>query len=155
MEGCEMIDSLDLLQDIIIEAVADAECEVDRITITAGRPPAPIGDDCTAIYIFGDRAFDLDQTNQNACVVKGRWAMDYEIHVCYEVSAEDETDEQHATGADCLYELMDLVWCALVAAKDTGAFGDCNYVELDPLEVQPRQGGHVSALGGLTVPIAC
>jgi hypothetical protein len=150
-----MIDSLDLLQDIITEAVADAVCEVDRITITAGRPSAPIGEDCTAIYIFGDRAFDLDQTNQDACVVKGRWAMDYEIHVCYEVSAEDETAEQHATGADCLYELMDLVWCGLVAAKDGGAFGDCNYVELDPLEVQPRQGGHVSALGGLTVPIAC
>lgn len=150
-----MIESLDLLAGIIETAVAEAECEVDRVTITAGRPAAPVGEDCTAIYIFGDRAFDLDQTNQNSCVVRGRWAMAYEIHTCYQVSAEDETDAEHELSADCLYELMDLVWCALVSAKDTGAFGDCAYVELDELVVQERRGGHVSALGGLTVPAAC
>jgi hypothetical protein len=150
-----MIESLETLRDIIELAIEGAECEVDRVTITAGRPSAPVGEDCTAIYIFGDQAFDFNQNDQNACSVRGRWSMDYEIHTCYPEAPDDVTDAQHLTAADCLYELMDLVWCAIVSAKDSGTFGKCEFVELQPLDVQPRQGMSVSALGGVTIPLDC
>jgi hypothetical protein len=155
MEGRKMIESLEALQTIIEDAVEDATCDVDRVTITAGQPSAPIGADCTAIYLWVDQVVDLNQNIPGSCQVKSRLTMNYQIHTCYVVTKGDETDEQHAVAADCLYELMSLVWCALVAAKDTGAFGSCEWVELNPLDIQPRQGTNVSALGGVTIPLDC
>jgi hypothetical protein len=155
MEGSPMIESLQALQAIIEDAVEGATCEVDRVTITAGQPSAPIGAACTAIYLWVDQVVDLDQNNRDACAVKSRLTMNYQIHTCYIATKGDETDEQHAVAADCLHELMGLVWCALVAAKDTGAFGSCEWVELNPLDIQPRQGTDVSALGGVTIPFDC
>lgn len=150
-----MIESLDTLQAIIETAVEDATCEVDRVTITAGRPNAPISCKLTAIYLWVDQVADINQTDPNSCAVTSRLTMNYEINTCYIVTKGDESDDQHAVAADCLHELMGLVWCALVAAKDTGAFGACEWVELQPLNTQPRQGTNVSALGGVTIPYDC
>lgn len=150
-----MIESLEALQAIIETAVEDATCEVDRVTITAGQPNAPVGSNCTAIYLWVDQVVDFNQNDPNECVVKSRLTMNYQIHTCYVVTKGDETDAQHLTAASCLYELMSLVWCALVAAKDSGAFGACDWVELNPLDIQPRQGTNVSALGGVTIPLDC
>lgn len=152
-----MIDLLEALRDIIATAVAGAECEVARVVVTAGRPSAPSSPNCPAVYVFADQVADRNQTDPNACAVASRFTMAYEIWTCYPVSSRgDETDAQHAVGAECLYELMELVWCALVAAKDSGEpFGACEFVELGLLDVQPRSGGSVSALGVVTVPLSC
>jgi hypothetical protein len=150
-----MIESLELLQGIIEDAVEVATCSVSRVTITAGDPGAPIGENCNVIWVFGDQVVDLNQTDPNACVVRSRFSMSYKIHVCYNDDPRDLTDEEHLAPADCFYELMDLVWCALVTAKDSGTFGSCEFVELEPLEVGPRQGLDVWALGGVTIPLEC
>lgn len=152
-----MISQLETLRDVIEDAVADADCVVDRFAITAGRPAAPSGEDCTAIYVFGAGLQDLNQADENACIVRSRWVMQYEIHSCYPEDWDDQyTTEAEEAAATCLYELMSLVWCALVEAKDDGVFcDDCSFVEIDPLVVQPRSGGAVSALGGVTLPYVC
>jgi hypothetical protein len=155
MEGCPMIEYLQALQAIIEDAVETAACEVTRVTITAGQPSAPIGSDCTSIYLWTDQVVDFNQNDPNECLVASRLTMNYQIHTCYIATKGDETDAQHLVAAECLYELMSLVWCALVAAKDTGAFGDCAWVSLEPLDIQPRQGTNVSALGGVTIPLDC
>lgn len=148
---------LQTLEEVLTDAVADSDCVVDRIAITAGRPAAPSGENCTAIYIFGNGVQDLNQDNEESCVVKSRWLMQYEIHSCYPEDWDDQyTTEAEEAAAACLYELMDLVWCALVSAKDAGEFCEnCSFVQLDPLIVQPRQGGAVSAVGGVTLPYLC
>ena len=154
-----MITSLEALADLLTEAVADASC-VPNVFVTAGRPAAPSdeGRECqTVIYVFGSNVADLNQDDQNACVVRSRWAMQYEIWTCYPEGWEDQIGTAAAeTAVQCLYELMALAWCALVEAKDSGdPFGDCEYVELQPLETQQRLGQAISALGGVVVPYEC
>ena len=154
-----MIVSLEALRDLLADAVADADCEVGRVVVTAGRPAAPSGEDeeCrTAIFIFGDTVSDLNQSDEDSCLVRSRWAMQYEIWTCYSEAWEDVDDEDHEAAAACFYELMALAWCAVVEAYDSGEpFGSCENVELLPLQVQPRSGGAVSALGGVTIPYDC
>lgn len=154
-----MITQLEALRDLLEVAVAEATCEVGRVVITAGRPAAPSAEDedCrTAIFVFGSNVTDLNQNDQNACEVRTRWAMQYEIWTCYPEDWDDVPDADHEAPAECLTELMTLAWCALVDAKDSGdPFGECAFVELTPLEIQPRSGGAVSALGGVTVPFDC
>lgn len=151
---------LDALADLLAEAVADATCEVSDVIVTAGRPAAPSteGRECqTVIYVFGDNVTDDNQTSlDDSCIVLSRWAMLFEIQTCYPEDWEDQIGTEDAsTAADCLYELMRLAWCALVEAKDTNYFCDCRDIELVPLQVQNRQGGSVSALGGVTIPYDC
>jgi hypothetical protein len=153
-----MITQLEALQTLLEDAVADASCAVAGVVLTAGRPAAPSGEgqDCqTVIYLWGQRVADETQTSADACTVRSRWAMQYEIWTCYPESWDGSTDTEQATAAACLYELISLVWCALVEAKDTNYFCDCKFVELEPLETQPRGGGAVSALGGVTLPYTC
>ena len=155
-----MIEQLETLQAIIEDAVADATCDVSGVIITAGRPAAPSeeGRDCqTVIYVWGSNVSDFNQVNPTSCVVRSRFAMSYEIQTCYPEGWEDQINtDGAATSAECLYELMRLVWCELVTAKDAGEFcPDCSAVELQPLETQPRSGGAVSALGGVVVPYTC
>jgi hypothetical protein len=153
-----MIDQLALLRDLLEDAVADSDCVVNRVAITAGRPAAPSAEDAdcrTAIFVFGAEASDLNQNDPSACIVDSRWAMQYEIWTCYPEAWGDVGDEAHEAAAACLYELMRLAWCALVEAKDDGYFCDCKFVELAPLIVQQRSGGAVSALGGVTLPYVC
>jgi len=155
-----MIGALETLADLLADAVTGAECEVNHVLVTAGRPAAPSAEDrkCqTAIYVFGSNMTDRNQDDSNACRVQSRWAMQYEIWACYPEDWDDPIATEDAdAAAACLYELMDLVWCALVEAYDSGdPFGDCESVELAPLEIQFRSGGAVSALGGLTIPYDC
>lgn len=152
--------ALDSLAMLLADAIADADCEVADVIVTAGRPAAPSdeGRECqTVIYVFGGNVTDLNETDQDACIVRSRWSMQYEIQTCYPENWEDLVGTPEAdTAADCLYELMRLAWCALVAAKDSGEpFGDACFIDLEPLEVQPRSGGAISALGGLTIPYDC
>lgn len=151
-----MISDLQTLEAVIADAVANSDCVVDRIAITAGRPAAPSGENCTAIYIFGIGVEDLNQDDPDSCIVDSRWVMGYEIHSCYPEDWDDQyTSEAEAAAAGCLYELMKLVWCALVEAKDRDEFCECKFVQLDQMVVQPRQGGAISALGGVTIPYTC
>lgn len=150
-----IISQLQLLQDLIEDATADVG--VDRIAITAGRPAAPSGEDCTAIYIFVDNLTDENQADPNACEVRSRLAMQFEIWVCYPEDWDDVDTLAHLEAAERLYEIAGLIWCALVDAKDTcEPFGDCTeFLELTPLQAQPRLGQMVSMLGGLTVAYDC
>lgn len=155
-----MMESLEVLRDLLEDAVAEADCVVSNVVVTAGRPAAPSdeGRECqTVIYVFGENVTDLNQTDQNSCIVRSRWAMQYEIQTCYPEEWQDPIATEDAEAAAvCLYELMGLVWCALVEAYDSGEpFGDCENVELAPLQIQPRSGGAVSALGGVTIPYNC
>lgn len=154
-----MIDQLQAFRTLLADAVADAACLVDRVTITAGRPAAPSGEgqECqTAIYVWGQGIADENQTNDESCVVSSRWEMAYEIWTCYPEDWEDVDDDAHFSAVSCLYDLMSLVWCAVVEAKDSGAFCDnCSYVELAPLEIGFRSGGAVSALGSVVLPFYC
>lgn len=151
--------ALDQLADVLRAAVAGATCEVSDVLVTAGRPASPSdeGRECqTVIYVFGEGVTDLNQNDQNACTVRSRWSMQFEIWTCYPEDWYDPiATTEAADAADCLYELMNLAWCALVDAKDDGTFGDCDFVELSPLQVQARSGGAVSALGGLVSPCLC
>lgn len=147
-----MIEQLEQLRDLIEEAV-----DVP-VLISPGRPPAPssIGVECqTVVYVFGDTMLDLNQANQNECVVRSRWSMAYEIWTCYPEDWADVGEAEHKEAADRLYGLMNDIWCALVTAKDEGDPWDCSFVELNPLIVQQRLGTAVSALGGVTLPYHC
>lgn len=153
-----MIDHLELLQAIIQDAIA-AE-ETNGVLVTAGRPAAPSEDDelCqTVVYVYADNISDEDQTVPDACVVRSRLAMLYEIWTCYPEGWEDQIGTTAAEDAATrLYTLMSLVWCALVEAKDAGEFcDDCRFVELTPLQVGQRLGGAVSAIGGVVISYAC
>lgn len=155
-----MIGSLEALRDLLAEAVAESDCIVSDVVVTAGRPAAPSeeGRQCqTVIYVWGDNATDLNQNIDDACAVRARWTMSYEIWTCYPEDWEDQIRSEAAEDAAlCLYELMGLAWCALVAAYDSKIpFGGCEDVELQPLTTQNRSGGAVSALGGLTIPYHC
>lgn len=151
--------ALDTLAEVLTDAVADAECADVEVIVTAGRPASPSdeGRECqTVIYVFGEGVTDLNQNNQDACVVRSRWSMQFEIWTCYPEDWYDPIATAEAEeAADCLYELMDLAWCGLVDAKDAKTFGDCDFVELSPLQVESRSGGAVSALGGLVSPCPC
>ena len=154
-----MIDLLTLFALDLEEFTTTSDgCEVDEVTVTAGRPNAPMGQDCTKIYVWADQITDALQTAVQ-CMVKGRLTIVYEIHTCYEVvDTRDETAAEHAVSADCLYGLMNAVWCGLVAGKSDGSLmdlGSCEDIELGPLEIQPRSGGSVSAMGTVIVPLDC
>ena len=154
-----MITQLENLAEVIEDAIADDYPDVP-VLVTAGQPAAPSseGVDCqTVVYVWGQVVADLNQTNQDSCVVRSRWTMFYQIQTCYPENWDDQIATTAASeAATRLYELMALVWCGLVEAKDAGLLCDnCKYVELAPLETQPRQGGAVSALGGVTIPYAC
>ena len=114
-----MITALEALRDLLADAVADAECVPDVI-LTAGRPAAPSdeGVECqTVIYVFGDSVTALDQIDPNTCMVRTRWAMEFEIWTCYPEDWHDQVNTEEAAAATaCLYELITLSWCALVAA---------------------------------------
>lgn len=153
-----MIEQLELLRDLLEEAVTDADCEVGQVTITAGRPAAPSSTEAecvTRIYVFGATLLDLNQTNQDSCTVRSRQTMFYEIWSCYPEDWDDVPEADHETAAVCLYELMGRAWCKLVEAKDSDYFCECAFVELQPLVVQDRSGGAVSALGGVSLPYEC
>lgn len=154
-----MLAELQALTDLLEDAVADSECVVGDVILTAGRPAAPSGEgqECqTRIYVFGGEIGDLNQTDQDQCLIRSRWQMQYEIWTCYPEDWDDQVGtDASETAAACLYEIMSLVWCALVEAKDTNYFCECAFVELTPMIVQPRSGGAVSALGGVTLPYFC
>lgn len=153
-----MISQLQLLADLLEEATADRDYP-PVVLVTAGRPPAPDleGRECqTAIYVFGDEVADLNQDDENACMVLSRWRMGYEIWTCYPEDWDSQlgTDAAEDAAAE-LYGLMEAAWCALVNAKDDDYFCACKYVELAPLIVQPRFGLAVSALGQVVLPYTC
>lgn len=155
-----MIDQLETLQLILEESLTEVGDDGVEVFITAGRPAAPSseGRDCqTVVYVWGQVVTDFNQNNPVSCIVASRFAMSYEVHTCYPENWEDQIRGEAALeSAVFLYDLMTRVWCGLVQAKDTGEFcPDCRAVELQPLEVQPRLGGGVSALGGVVVPYTC
>lgn len=149
-----MIDQLEVLAGILEDATGA------NVIVTAGRPAAPSyeGRECqTVVYVWGQVVADLNQDDPTACLVRSRFSMFYEIQTCYPEGWEDQVGSQAAEDAAvALYGLMASAWCGLVVAKDAGEFcDDCKFVELAPLEVQPRLGGAVSALGGVTIPYVC
>ena len=151
-----MITQLENLADIIADAIGESA----EVLVTAGQPAAPSGDgDCqTVVYVWGQQVFDLDQNLETSCVVRSRFTMFYQIQTCYPEGWEDLIHTEDASDAAArLYTLMSQVWCGLVDAKDGGYLcdADCKFVELAPLETQARQGGAISALGGVTIPYMC
>jgi hypothetical protein len=155
-----MISELQGLQAVIEEAIEDSAFEVNGVLVTAGRPAAPSEDDApcqTVVYVYGDNMTDEDQTVPDACIVRPRWAMLYEIWTCYPEGWEDQiTTASAEDAAERLYGLMQVVWCAVMEARDNGTWcEDSCYVELVPLQVGQRSGQAVSAIGGVTIPYRC
>ena len=150
--------TLAILTDIaetIFNAVVSLGADVN---VTAGRPAAPLGEDCLVVNVWVVRYGDANQLTDDACNIRTRLTVGWEAWSCYshedpDVFHPDSTDEPE--DAARLYDLADAVWCALVAAVDAGEFGGCEYVTLEPAFTQPRQGGAVSVLGSLTVGIDC
>jgi len=163
MGGAPMIGYVEALAADIGVGIADAFyldptlCESSRITVTAGEPAASAGG-CNTIWVWLERVEDILSVNPDTCITETVVSLAYRIDVCYEEQAEDQTDEQHLIPAECLYGLMSAVWCHLVALKDSGELmdlGQCENVVLLPLEVGQRQGGTVSATGGVSFSYNC
>jgi hypothetical protein len=153
-----MIEYLYALAADIENAVTTSDgCEVDRVTVTAGEPAAPAGENCKAVWVWLNRIEDAAAFTDD-CAVRTRVTFSYRIDVCYTETEQDQTDLQHSIPADCLTGLADSVWCGLVGLKDTGdlmGLGTCEHVILEPLLVGARQGGIVSATGGVTFTYDC
>lgn len=140
-----MIAVLTDIAETIFGAVVSLRADV---SVTAGRPAAPDGEDCLIVNVFAVRITDGNQLNDDACTIRTRVTVAWEAWSCY-------NEPEEADDAARLYDLADAVWCALVAAVDDGHFGSCEHVVLEPAVVQPRSGGAVSMLGTLTVPYEC
>lgn len=152
-----MIDVVFALAEDLATYVQDSECETEVFT-TYGEPPAPVGT-CSRIFVWLDRVLDRDEIREG-CVVNTRLVVAYRIYTCYPTrdDGEDLTADQHLTAAECLYELTELVWCGLVAGKASGnlaGLARCDEINLQPLIVDPPQGGIVSASGSITVEWDC
>jgi len=152
-----VIDLLYLFADDLAEFTADSS-DVGRVTVTAGEPAAQAGDDCPpAIWVWAAQMEDGLEFDPG-CTTRTEVRFNYRIDVCYQTTAEDETDAIHNAAADTLYQLMTEVWCGLVAAKDAGTLmdlGTCDRVRINPLVTGQRQGSTVSASGGVTFDYAC
>ena len=149
-----------LLEDLATEielAVGDADitCVVDRVTVTAGEY-APLSN-CNAVYLWASTLADENEFDPVACNVRGRITLNYRVSVCYTEEADDQTDVEHAVPAQCLYGLIDAIWCHLVRLRDSkDLLGcDCTDAKVGPIAVGPRQGGVVTADGTVTVPYDC
>lgn len=152
-----MIDLLYALADDLTEYTLTSS-SVGRVTVTAGEPAAQAGDDCPpAIWVWLSRVEDRTAF-EAGCTTATRVTFSYRIDVCYQTTAEDETDVIHNEAADELVILINEVWCGLVSGKDDGSLmglGTCDTIVLEPLVVGPRQGSTVSASGGVTVDYSC
>ena len=143
-----------LAEDLESYVETSGECEVERVTVTAGEPAASA---CNAIWVWASRIEDDNFLNP-ACVVESLLTVNYRIDVCYQTTAEEETDLMHADAAECLYSLMAAIWCGLVADKDANTLmglGSCDLVNLAPLIVGQRSGSTVSASGSVIVGYDC
>ena len=60
-----------------------------------------------------------------------------------------------AAEAECLADLVDVVFCGLADAKTDGTFGECVGVTVGSFTTTPRQGGWVASVGSLTVDADC
>ena len=111
MGGAPMIAYLELLAADIAEGIAEARyldaslCE-PGVTVTAGEPAVSVGA-CNRIWVWLDRVEDTASVNPNTCVTDTLVTLAYRIDVCYEETAEDQTDLQHLEPAECLYGLVD------------------------------------------------
>lgn len=157
-----MIAFLEALAADIAEGIAQAVyedpelCEPDRITVTAGEPPAPAGG-CSAIWVWAARIEDAN-LDPEACAVRTVATFNYRIDVCYTETEDDLSDELHLGPAECLYGLMSAIWCHLVSLRDDSdlmGLGSCDNTTLLPLVVGQRSGGNVSATGGILFDYDC
>lgn len=151
--GFTVIDLLYAFADDLA-AFTETSSDVNRVTVTAGEPAAS---SCTAIWVWLGRIEDR-RAFEPGCDTDTLLTFNYRIDVCYETTAEEETDAIHNAAADELVILMNEVWCGLVTAKDSGELmdlGTCEHVRLEPLVVGPRAGSTVSASGGVTFSYTC
>lgn len=125
---------------------------VAPVLVTAGRPSAPVGQDCERIYIWlaaiEDRNFD------QSCRTDSRYTFGVEVHSCYTDGAEDVMASVFLADAERFTNLVEAVWWRMVDLKDAGSLAgasNCDDIALEPLVTQPRSGLGISALGAIVV----
>lgn len=152
-----MMELASLLAADIESYLTDDLCSVDSVSVTFGEPAAPVGEDCRQIWVWVDRVVDTNEFDDDTCSVRSRLTLNYRLYSCYNPDVHRSLDQEE-TDADCLYGLMEAIWCGLVNDKDTGLLmllGECKLVSLAPFATDPPQGGTVSATGAVTVDYEC
>lgn len=149
-----MLNAALALLDDIQAAIASEPCQPDVIRVTAGEPAAP-NPGCVDVAVWVDNIADANAFSQG-CLVRSRLRLAYRIGWCYTESAEGPSDDDELAASDCLYGLMEAVWCHFVAERGSLAGAtQCDDVQIEPMSVQPRSGGWVAASGFVTVPFDC
>jgi hypothetical protein len=150
------------LADTVLLAVVGSDCEPCRVTVTAGEPAAPAGND-NAAWVWIDSAYAVDSPFLErgaaaSCLTRTALNLRVRVDVCYpeQDDGSDQTDAQHAATHECLHGLMESIWCA-IAADPVSAVGaeNCRKAGLDRWQVGERLGGIVSATLSLAVEVDC
>ena len=147
--------ALSLLDDINA-AVASEPCDIDVSRVTAGEPAAP-NPGCVDIAVWISSVTDSNAFLQ-PCLIKSDLELSYRIGWCYTESVTGPSEQEELDASECLYGLMEAVWCELVSTKSAGTIAGttkCDQSELGTLSVNPRQGGWVSATGTVTLRFDC
>lgn len=148
------------LADWLTNLLSGHACAPDRIIVSGGPPAAPEGEDCKQVAIWIERLFNANSDTSLStkdCHIRTVADLRVRLDVCYPVPENgDPTEEDYATGADCLHQLMTDIWCALIPDIRT-AFGmrDCAQVNLDQWQTSTPSGGMMSATLSVQVKADC
>lgn len=157
MDGGEpMIYLAEALVDQIEDFIDVETCQPERVFVSAGEPA--VGS-CGEIAVWISNVSDAN-IGISDCMVDTQVELTYRISWCYPEPEDGSgpTTAQELTAAECLYELMDAVWCGLVSERDAGTLliqSSCEKTSLGQLTVDPRSGGVVTATGTVTVDYDC
>lgn len=150
------------LADWLTTLVAGHACQPHRVTVTGGEPAAQNPDGCdNAIWVWIDSLSNANSDTSGRtkdCFVKTVADLRVRVDTCYSMpdDGSNVTDEQYTAGADCLHELMSLIWCALIPdLKVALGVRDCALVNLDRWQTVEPQGGLMSATLSLQVQADC
>ena len=149
------------IQDAL-DAHTFGTCAVPAVLVTAGQPAASI-EACSQIAVWLQQVQDngsqpsFGQTSGPDCISRRVAVIGVQIGICYSDPAEnaDIPADAMAAEAECLNDLVDVVFCGLADAMVAGTFGECAGVTVGSFITPPRQGGWVSSVGSITVDAVC
>lgn len=128
----------------------------EKVELYAAEPPSPVGG-CDRIRVWVDSLTDGLAFDPDSCTIRTRLRLSYRIYVCYTEKAAEHSEAELLDQAQGLYDLMDAVWCGIVAAVDDGTFlelGSCADVTVEPMTTD-RGGGETRAAGAVVIPYEC
>lgn len=150
-----------VIQDAL-DAHTFGTCQQPAVIVTAGQPAASIAA-CSQVAVWLEQVQDaggqqtFGQTSGPDCVTRRVAVIGIQVGICYTDPAEnaDIPAATQAAEAECLADLVDVVFCGLADAKTDGTFGECAGVTVGTFNTTPRQGGWVASVGSLTVDADC